>query len=176
MKYANQATVDFAKAIGKEDCLEPIDKLIIKEGCEDQFPDIKGDILVLDMDCVEWKDALIEKRDRFKSMDSAFIIENENEINQEIVFVEFRFNYKNLSNLKKQELFDKVEGSTAAIKQNVKINQNYYFVFNSNLKQQAISRFNRMNPAMPQHFIAVDMNDIREIFFNKGQTYPDITI
>ncbi len=99
-------------------------------------------------------------------MDSAFIIEDINGTNHEIVFVEYRFNYENLSNLKKQDLFGKVVGSKAALNQPSNIHSNYYFVFNSGLKQQAKNRFNRMNPAMPQHYVAADMHDIKNLFFN----------
>ncbi len=166
MKYAKKATVEFAKHIGKEECLEPVDQLIINEGCIDQNINFNGDELVLNMDCVEGKIALLEKRHCNKSMDSAFIAEDLNGASQQIVFVEYRFNYVNLSNVKKQDLFGKVTGSTLALNNPTNIHPNYYYVFNSNVKQQARSRFNRMNPAMPQHHIAVDMFDIKNLFFD----------
>lgn len=41
----------------------------------------------------------------------------------------------------------------------------YYFVINPDLKQQAISRFNRINPAIPQQYKAVDISDVKELYF-----------
>jgi hypothetical protein len=117
------------------------------------------------MDCVEGKVASIERRSPNKSMDSAFITEDAAGM-QEIVFVEYRFNYSNLSNLDRNALLGKVAGSTLVLGSPANIHDTYYFVFNSNLKQQAISRFNRMNPAMPQHYKAIDMADIKHRFFN----------
>ncbi|HTI57426.1 hypothetical protein [Mucilaginibacter sp.] len=166
MKYSKQATENFAKQIHKEECLESINQLIIDEGCVDQNLNFLGDEVVLNMDCVEGKVASIEKRSPVKSMDSAFVAEDISGTSQEIVFVEYRFNYKNLSNLKKQDLFGKVVGSTSTLNQPSNIHGNYYFIFNSNLKQQAKNRFNRMNPAMPQHYVATDMHDIKNIFFD----------
>lgn len=166
MKYSKQATEDFARQIGKEECLEPIDQLILKEGCTDQNISLNSNELILNMDCVEGKVASAEKRQPNKSMDSAFIAENQDGTNQHIVFVEYRFNYSNLSNLKKADLFGKVAGSSAALSHSANIYTNNYFVFNSDIKQQAISRFNRMNPAMPQHYVALDMYDIKNLFFD----------
>jgi hypothetical protein len=165
MKYAKEATEKYARLINKIECLEPVGQLVINEGCIDQNINFNGDELVLNMDCVEGKIASRERRDPNKSMDSAFIAEDSSGTKQEIVFVEYRFNYENLSNIKKQDLFGKVNGSTAALNYPDNIHSNYYYVFNSNMKQQAKNRFNRMNPAMPQHHVAVDMYDIKNLFF-----------
>jgi hypothetical protein len=166
MKYSKQATEDFARQIGKEECLEPIDQLIVNEGCADQNLLFVGDEFILNMDCVEGKVASAERRASNKSMDSAFITTDAGNTNQEIVFVEYRFNYTNLSNLKKADLFGKVAGSSSALNHPVNIHSNNYFVFNSNVKQQAINRFNRMNPAMPQHYVVVNMQDVKNLFFD----------
>jgi hypothetical protein len=80
--------------------------------------------------------------------------------------MEFRFNYQNLKNLDRQKLIDKVKGSTTALSNPTNLHKKYYFVFNSNLKQQAISRLNRMNPMIPQNYIAVDMRDVMDLFFS----------
>jgi hypothetical protein len=165
MKYSKQATVEFAKNINKEECLEPINQLVVKEGfCEEILLD--DDILLINMDCVEAKVASSQKKTFNKSMDSAFLTKDSTGTKQEIVFVEYRFNYQNMKNLKKEELFGKVAGSTSALNTPPNIHEDYYFVFNSNLKQQAISRFNRMNPAMPQHYKPIDMTDVKNLFFD----------
>lgn len=165
MKYSKQATINFAKHIDKEMCLEEIGKLIVKEGYKETTATFNDEV-VLNMDCVEGKVASKEKRSPNKSMDSAFVALDGSGTIQEIVFVEYRFNYENMSNLKKEDLFGKVSGSTSALGSPANINGNYYFVFNSDIKEQARSRFNRMVPAMPQHYIATDMVGVKKEFFD----------
>lgn len=160
MKYSKQATVVYAGALSKKECLEPINDFILREGYNEGALGFATDDEVIDMDCVEHLIASHEKRNPSKSMDSSFIADND-----EVVFMEFRFNYQNLKNLDRQKLIDKVKGSTTALNNPTNLHKKYYFVFNSNLKQQAINRFNRMNPMIPQNYIAVDMGDVMELFF-----------
>ena len=160
MKYSKQATSDYARAINKEECLESVDKLIKRDGYIGQDLGFAGDEVVLNMDCVEHRIASKEKRKTVKSMDSSFITDN-----GEVVFMEYRFNYENLKNLDRKELLDKVTGSTIALDSPENLHGTYYFVFNSNLKQQAISRLNRMNPKIPQNYAAIDMSDVMALFF-----------
>ncbi len=164
MKYSKTATIDFANLINKEECLQEIGRLTIKEGCKDARVFTGGEI-ILDMDCVEHKSARKEKRKTVKSMDSAFLIEDINGVVSEIVFVEYRFNYTNLTNLNRAALVEKVAGSTIAANSPSNLHDNYYFVFDSNIKNQAINRLARMNPAVPQQFKAVNIQDIYDAFF-----------
>lgn len=164
MKYSKKATIDFAKSINKEECLQEIGQLTIKEGCKDAGVFTGGEIII-DMDCVEHKSASKEKRQTVKSMDSAFLIEDINGVIREIVFVEYRFNYTNLTNLNRAALVEKVAGSTIAANSPSNLHDNYYFVFDSNIKNQAINRLARMNPAVPQQFKAVNIQDIHDTFF-----------
>ncbi|WPV63752.1 hypothetical protein [Chitinophaga sp. LS1] len=165
MKYSKQATENYAKSIRKKDCLELIDTLIRREGHEGSTG-FNGNEVVLNMDCVEEKKANQEGRLLNKSMDSAFIAEDETGTQQEIVLVEFRFNYQSLKNLDRNSLLGKVAGSTSALGNPTNMHDEYYFVFNPDLKQQAISRFNRMNPAIPQQYKAVDISDVKDMFFD----------
>ncbi|KLT64744.1 hypothetical protein [Pedobacter sp. BMA] len=165
MKYSKQATLDLAKSLNKEECLQGINQLTLKEGSSDANIFTDGEV-VLDMDCVEHKFASIEKRSPVKSMDSAFVTTDSTGTKSELVMVEYRFNYKNLANLSRVELLQKVAGSTAAAQSTTNVHPNYYFVFNSNLKNQAISRLARMNPVIPQHYKAIDLKDIQDLFFS----------
>jgi hypothetical protein len=161
MKYSKQATVAYAGALGKEECLEPLNDFIIREGYSEGDLGFAAYDELIDMDCVEHLIASYERRSPLKSMDSSFIADND-----EVVFMEFRFNYQNLKNLDRQKLIDKVKGSTTALNNPTNLHKKYYFIFNSNLKQQAISRLNRMNPMIPQNYIAVDMRDVMDLFFS----------
>lgn len=165
MKYSKQATLDYAKAIDKEMCLEPVNTLIVNEGYNGSTTNFQGDEMIINMDCVEGRVASNDKRSPNKSMDSAFVIQDGSGTTHEIVFVEYRFNYKSMRNLDKSALYGKVNGSTFALKNPTNIHGNYYFVFASNLKQQAIRHLYSLNPKMPQHYAAVDMEDIKSIFF-----------
>ncbi len=165
MKYSRVETLNLAAQINKEECLEDLNKLILREGCSDTMPVFKKNEVVLDMDCVEYELATTEGRTFNKSMDSAFVIVNDDGTAREIILVEFRFNYQSLKNLDKDDLLDKVSGSTNALKNTFSIHQRYIFIFNSNLKQQAINWLFRKYPRLPLSYIALDINDLKSVLF-----------
>lgn len=163
MRYSNDKTLALATEIGRTDCLKDLNQMISHEGFTGALPFFGNSEIVLDMDCVEGKLASYEKRIPNKSMDSAFVISNGK---TEILLVEFRFNYRNMKNLDKRELFGKVSGSrNALISSTLNIQDNYYFVFDNNLKEQAKRRFRNMVPSMPTHYIATDLIDLKALFF-----------
>lgn len=165
MKYSKEQTIHLATLLNKTTCLQDINQLIVKEGCTEEIFFIHQEE-VLDMDCVENQLAIEGQRKRFKSMDSALVVVQESDDTPKIILVEFRFNYKKMSNLTKVELFEKVAGSTNALENTLTIDAKYYFIFNANLKQQAINRFRRMVPSMPHNFIATDIHELKTLFFD----------
>ena len=72
----------------------------------------------------------------------------------------------NLRNLDRKALLGKVSGSMNILNNILEIHDYYYFIFDSNLKQQAINRLRRMNPVVPSNFIATDIDDLKSIFFD----------
>lgn len=96
-------------------------------------------------------------------MDTTFAISNTSSI--EMLLVELRFNYRNLSNLDRNELLGKVSGSINLLGNSVVINNNYIFIFQPNLIQQAINRLQRMNPRIPNNYIAMDLNQLISVYF-----------
>lgn len=165
MKYSRTETLNLSNQIKQDLCLEYLNKLISDEGCSSPIPVFVNNELVINMDCVEADLANASGRLRNKSMDSAFVILDNAGTNLEILLVEFRFNYANLKNLNRNEMLGKVLGSTSALLPISNIHGNYIFVFETNLKNQAISRLNRMNPQIPTHYIAMDISDLKSIYF-----------
>ncbi len=165
MKYSVEATTHFAESIDKSAYLTDLNILISKEGCSTPIF-IQGEI-VLDMDAVERFIANEENRNVRKSMDAACVITNSEHIIQKVLLVEFRFNYANMRNLKKDDLEGKVDGSLSIIdlENALPVHEKYFFIFNSNIKQQAIHRFSRFNPRLPNNFIATDIHEFKALFF-----------
>lgn len=167
MKYSKEQTIHIATLLNKTTCLQDVNQLIFKEGCTEKMPFFIHQEEVLDMDCVEKQLAKEEgQRKKLKSMDSALVVVQESDATHKIILVEFRFNYKKMSNLTKVELFEKMAGSTNALENTLIIDDKYYFIFNANLKQQAINRFRRMVPSMPHNFIATDIHELKTLFFD----------
>ena len=164
MKYSKEQTIHLATLLNKTTCLQDINQLIVKEGCTEEIFFIHQEEL-LDMDCVENQLAKEGQRNRFKSMDSALVVVQESDATHKIILVEFRFNYQNMKNLTKVELFEKVAGSTNALENTLIIEDKYYFIFKADLKQQAINRLYRMNPR-PNNFIATDIHELKTLFFD----------
>jgi hypothetical protein len=163
MKYSLNETIGFAESINKKEALVDLNQLIAQEGCEEIMPVFINNEVVLDMDLVEKKTAKTESRTLNKSMDSAFIITNNEDT--KVLFVEFRFNYEKMRGLNRNALIEKVSGSIAVLNNNPNIHNQYYFIFKSNLKYQAIRRFRNMNPSIPNNFIATDITDLKATFF-----------
>lgn len=165
MKYSEIETTKFAAQINQTACLVDLNRLVLTEGCIDTMPVFTSNEVVIDMDCVERRIARAARRNRNKSMDSSFVIVDSSNNANEILLVEFRFNYENMKNLDKSKLHAKVIGSKNALNNIVNIHNKYIYIFNSDLKQQAIRRFRNMNPSMPTNYIATDIHNLKATFF-----------
>ncbi len=165
MKYSKVETHNLASKICSVNCIIDINTILVQEGCSETMPIFTNNEEIIDMDFVESRLSSAEKRSPNKSMDSTFVVNEGSADTNEAVLTEFRFNYLNLKNLKKQDLFGKVQGSTNAINGKEIIHTKYYFIFESSLKQQAIRRFRNMVPSMPNNFVATDIYSLKAIFF-----------
>jgi hypothetical protein len=166
MKYSKFSTIKLGIQTGFRDCLSNLNTLIVKEGCLEGMPLFDNSDVVLDMDCVESKIAKSEGRTNKKSMDSLLVVNDSSGYSQ-IVFVEFRFNYKSMKNLKAKDLRGKKKYS----KKNMNdlgfhnINNNYYYVFDPDLKAQARRYFRSLYPSMPSNFKPISISELKDIFF-----------
>ena len=142
-------------------CLEDFNKIVHREDNElknKQISQLVSDVEVLDLDCEEEKRCIPNNIQRNKTMDIAFAISDSHNI--EILLVEFRFNFKNPNNMKKEDLEGKVSGSKSILENSVKINDKYIFIFKSNLMQQAKNRIHRINPEFPNNYIVMDLDGL----------------
>lgn len=165
MKYDRTLTLNHIKSMQHPACLIDFNSLIVKEGFNANLPVFENGIDVLDLDCVERVLAASAGRNQNKSMDCTFAIKDDT--NAELLLVEFRFNYQNMKNLTRTELIGKVQGSLSALGTSMNVHQNYVFIFQSNLKQQAINRLFRMNPRVPSSFLAKDIFELKSQYFDK---------
>ena len=165
-KYSLNETITFADLINKTCCLEDLNVLISREGCMETIPFFIENEVAIDMDCVEVLISNELSRNRNKSMDSAFIITENDFEESEILLVEFRFNYTCMRNIKKDSLLGKVEGTINALNNQLNIHPEYIFVFNSNLIQQAIRRFRNINPKLPTNYKITDIAGLKHLFFD----------
>lgn len=164
MRYNKFSTLRLSVGRDWNDCLKSLSDLAVAEGCVDTLPAYTSGIVVLDSDRIERKLSTALRRSPNKSMDLCCVISDNTLGLSEILLVELRFNYQNMKNLKKSDLYDKVNGTAAALAPNT-IHNKYYFIFNSSLKFQAMRRFRNMVPSMPQNFVATDMQDLLTLHF-----------
>lgn len=130
-------------------------------------PNYFTNVEVIDFDCIEKKLSGLQHRNPVKSVDSIFVI-SDNSLNREIVLVELRLNYTNMANLEKKELEEKVKETIKTLKsfENINIHSEYFFVFQPNRTQEARNRLNRMNPKIPATYISIDIDSLKQRFFN----------
>jgi hypothetical protein len=145
-------------------CKKDFNEAILKDDDSlNQLPNYFTNVEIIDLDCIELNKAKLEKRLQCKTMDLTFAISDPFTI--EMLLVELRFNYFNLSNLDRKELLGKVSGSINLLGDKIKINDNYIFIFKPELKQQAINRLQRMNPKIPNNYMAMDLHDLKVLYF-----------
>jgi hypothetical protein len=165
MKYFKHGTNNLALYLGKLSCLKDLNQLILVEGCTETLPFFSNNEIVIDMDCVERETAILATRSLKKSMDCAIVCISDEPIIADVVLIEFRFNYTSMRNIDRNSLLDKVNGSIACLGITLHHSDKYYFVFDKNMKQQAIRRFRNMLPSLPTNYIVVDIHDLRNLFF-----------
>ena len=164
MKYNKKETLDHIISKTFPNCVKDYNQIILDEDDNlNTIPSIFTDVLVIDLDCVEKNKAKSERRVQCKTMDTTFAISNKSEV--QMLLVELRFNYKNLSNLDRNELLGKVQGSINLLGKSIVINDNFIFVFQSDLLQQAVNRLQRMNPRIPNNYSAMDIQQLIRVYF-----------
>jgi hypothetical protein len=164
MKYDAYNTLNHYLALKIPTTVKELDVLIHNEdessySVANIFPETK----VLDLDFAEVETAKSEARYRNSTMDCAFALYEESKI--QMLLVEFRFNYSNLRNLNRIKLLNKVSGSIALLGNSIEIFEEYIFIFKPNLKAQAQRRLFMMNPRIPTNYIALDLNDLKLMYF-----------
>jgi hypothetical protein len=164
MRYSREQTLTLSNHIKKDKCLEYSNDLLIREGYLDTMPVFDNDEIVLDMDCVEHQIIKGTGVGARKSMDCAFVITNADGTLNEILFVEFKFNVKNLKQIDKWYLLGKIAGSKGSLSPLTNIHHEYLFIFKSKLKEQARRKFYMMNPRMDE-LIARDIHELKELYF-----------
>lgn len=163
MKYNNTETESHIVAQTYPSCLVDIDQLIFKD--DDSLLEVGNEFdnsVVIDLDGVEILRAQADKRNQKSTMDCTFAISDD--AKTEMLLVEFRFNYVNLQNLNRNKLVDKVECSQEILGDSIPINENSIFIFQKNLKAQAQSRIYRMYPRVPNNYLVMDLDDLKQFF------------
>ena len=164
MKYNKIETINHIVSQNYPCCLKDFNQVILDEDNSlITLPTLFSDVTVIDLDCIEIIKAKNEGRNRASTMDCCFAISDAS--NLEMLLVELRFNYQNLSNLNRNKLVDKVNGSIAILGNTVKISNSYVFIFQSNLVQQAKSRLQRMIPQIPNNYVVMDINHLITNYF-----------
>ena len=166
MKYCILTTQSHPRVSTNLSCLIDINELIIKEGYDDEIVAFINNEVVIDVDKLEREVAILEDRSVNKSMDMAFAIKDKTEENREIVLVELKLNYvNNLRNLDIGAILDKPHYTSQLLSSNLPIHNRYVFIFKFDLMEQAKSRLRNL-PKSPNSFIPMDMNDLKNTFFD----------
>lgn len=167
-KYSKEETLKTSLAQQFKGCVK--DYNIIFKGNDNNLnvtPNYFTDVEVIDFDCIEEKLSDLQDRKQVKSVDSIFVI-SDNSLNREIVLVELRLNYINMANLKREELEEKVNETIKTLGkfEKISIHGEYFFVFQPNRTEEARNRLSRMNPKIPATYISIDIDNLKQRFFN----------
>lgn len=133
---------------------------------DEDTPIFNDEWLALDLDELERE--LVQYRDDKnpnKSMDMGFVVKSE--IETAFVLVEMRYNYSILSNIKRDDLDNKVHYSTICVEEtlNMQIYPKKYFLFAKNKVEEGRRRLNSMNPRCSPDYEALGTQGLYELFF-----------
>lgn len=165
MKYCRITTENHPVSLTHIGCIEDINHLLVNEGHVGAAALFTNGEVVLNLDCVEALIALREARERSRSMDFSFGIANEDQSIRLIVLAELKLNHQNPNHVRREHLEEKVAGSILALTNAVHIYANYIFIFRSDKKEEAKSRFFRMNPRIPNEYLVMDLQELHYNFF-----------
>lgn len=166
MKYSRELTENHPMALDKPECLKNFNDLNLNEGFDGVIDLFDDSIIVLDLDCVELKDAKRERRNQNSSMDCTFAIQDETTGNSQMLLVELRYNYTNMQNLTRKKLIDKDTFSRLALGNSTTSTPESIFIFHKDLNAQAKSRLFRMLPRVPSEFVVMDIYELKTEYFN----------
>jgi len=166
MKYCISTTQNHPIANSHPQCIEDFNTLIVKEGYSSPTALFTAGEKVLNLDTVEALIALSQgNRNRNSSMDITFGITNSDSTSKMMVLVELRLNYTNPNNVRREKLEEKVSGSLSALTNAIPIYPNFIFVFRTDKKEEARNRLFRMLPRIPNHYIVMDLPELKAAFF-----------
>lgn len=167
-KYSKEETLKTSLAQQFKGCVKDYN-IIFRDNDNNlnTTPNYFTDVEVIDFDCIEKKLSDLQYRKPVKSVDSIFVISDDS-LNREIVLVELRLNYTNMANLERKELEEKVKETIKTLKsfENINIHSEYFFVFQPNRTEEARNRLSRMNPKIPTTYISIDINSLKQRFFD----------
>lgn len=187
MKYNQVETINNNVSSKFPKCLKLFDEINLKD--DDELLEIDGlfgDKKVIDVDDVEIHLARLEcKRKLNSTMDLAFLIydrvglspkdkpkfENIDKLfytrsKCKVQLVELRLNFREIQNLKREKLKNKLLGSTYIFsKYQMPINDHYIYVFKENMVQQARNRMGRMLPEVFWKYEVTDLKCLKRDYF-----------
>ncbi|KAA6346011.1 hypothetical protein EZS27_006436 [termite gut metagenome] len=134
-KYCEATTCEHNLAIKHPDCIESIHAVIRNEGGKKSFFKTEK---CLNLDKIETKQAQEKKQEIKATMDCSFGISHGKQ--KRMILCEYRLRYKNVNNLSKTELDSKITHSKNLLGTTYVIHNCYLFVFNPEIKKQAIHR------------------------------------
>lgn len=165
MKYCKITTINHPISLTYPNCIEDINSLFIREGyASSQKPFINNEV-ILNLDFVESEVAPLANRPKNRSMDFTFGLSNNGQSIQLMVLAELKLNQQNPNQLKREHLEEKVAGSMGVLNNSIDIYANYIFIFRSDKKEEAKSRFFRMNPKIPNEYLVMDIEEFYNTFF-----------
>lgn len=171
MKYDKQKTISHPVSITYSCCIQDFNEVVKNEDDElnaKQYTCVfLSSVEVLNLDCAKDKKYPIEVgKERPKSMDITFAISENND--SEMVLVDFKLNVRNPNTLKKDGLERKVSDSIVFLGNSIPIHNQYIFVFQPKRVQQARNRLQRMIPKIPNNYVAMDLQDLINRYFEKS--------
>ncbi len=140
-------------------CLQDINQIIVSEGGKN--PPFTKEIAV-NLDQYEVENAKKSKRNRYHTMDMVFAVIDHN--SKYIILTELRLKYRNVNNLRKSELVQKINDSKQIIGYSITFFSTYYFIFKNNLVQQASNKLRRLF-LNKSNYVAINIYDLKSKFF-----------
>lgn len=160
LTYCKETTENHQIASNYSNCIQKIDCVCRKEGAKRTC---FTNEICLNLDDYEVNNAKRNRRAEQKTMDFCFGVKTPND-KKKMVLVELRLKYKNWRNLGKNELDKKISHSKILLGQDPIILNHFYFIFSSEIKEQAHNYLRRLY-SNKNTVSGIDLNDLKKNYF-----------
>ncbi len=160
LNYCIETTKNHPIVLLHKDCIQNIHDVCLKDGAKRTGFTTE---VCINIDAIEAADAKKNKKQRERTMDFCFGVKSKNN-KPNMVLVELRLNYKKVVNLDKKELDEKITHSKDILGHSPIILNKYYFVFQTNIRQQAVYYLRRLY-INKNDVLGIDLDELQAIYF-----------
>ena len=165
MKYCQDTTETHPLSLAHPHFVEDIHAIAMAEGYSRAPVIFENAERALNLDKVKEPIYNALGQDLPRSMDMTIGLKSDDTLHRQMLLVEFKLKVKIPTNVDGKDLIEKVNQSVKMLGETLPIREEYIFIFHSDIKEEARSRFSRRFTKIPRTYIVMDMETFKATYF-----------